>query len=96
MKIEVGKRYIRRDGKVVGPIKLAFSFPYEYDYDDFGVRIDANGKHLSLGDSPSDLVAEYEPIKACVYLHEETNEIVISKYNMPDTFRLLKTVEIDL
>lgn len=63
MKLEVGKRYVRRDGKVTGPLGFRTSIAWPF-YDTLNVFAawTEDGRCSIGGPSDFDLVAEYTPV----------------------------------
>ena len=64
LKLEVGKRYVRRDGEVTGPlVKLPNRGGIDYHHDrDFGCLYWDHGQYDLDADSPEDLIKELEII----------------------------------
>ena len=59
MKLEPGKRYVRRDGEVTGPLVRYESRKYPfYDHAECEVYR-PNGRYWDHGEEPEDLISEY-------------------------------------
>lgn len=65
MKIEIGKRYVTRDGRVTGPVgsgPLNFVYVYVCDIEGEYITFTDNGQVSIYGKSRHDLVREYNPV----------------------------------
>ena len=60
LKLEVGKRYVRRDGLATGPLEI-LNGKYYFDYK-FGCLYFDDGYHQRGVESPKDLIKELEII----------------------------------
>jgi hypothetical protein len=59
MKLEVGKRYVRRDGKVTGPLKRSDNPTYPFYCEELKATWEVTGELFPPRSTPADLVAEY-------------------------------------
>lgn len=63
LKLQDGKRYIRRDGKIVGPAKwrgyISEGFANNYPFECGGFTYTEQGRAAHYGDSSVDLIEEY-------------------------------------
>lgn len=59
IQLEVGKRYVRRDGVVTGPLREEIGACYPFIDELHGLSYQANGRNLRSGTTHEDLVMEY-------------------------------------
>ncbi len=75
LKLEVGKRYVRRDGTVTGPLTHADNRKYPFYCAKFNLTWTVTGEMLPPHTSRADLVAEYSPSAAA------TDEETVAAFN---------------
>jgi hypothetical protein len=82
LKLEVGKRYARRDGKVTSPLRYHETPMYPFYCDELDLTWTVTGKLLPPHSTPADLVAEYiEPYKSVTNIASISAELVVSEFN---------------
>ncbi len=91
MKLEIGKKYIKRNGEILGPLvandncNTRAGYPFK---DERGYSYRADGVLYSVAGSPEDIVAEYvEPLKLEVgktYLNRLNEQRTIRSYGATD------------
>lgn len=59
MKLQLGKRYVRRDGKVTGPLESVGLETYPFFDQLRGLSYTESGSYYAVGEDDYDLVSEY-------------------------------------